>query len=67
MTIINNVRSICALALVSAALASGLPASPASAQNIFESLFGAPRGPSNAYADPNAHVNSFGRPVDPEV
>jgi len=70
VTITNNLRSICALALISAALAGVLPASPASAQNIFESLFGAPQRPagaSTAYADPNGQLNPFGRPVDPSA
>jgi hypothetical protein len=46
----------------------GLSASPASAQNFFESLFGrvSPHG-GNAYADPNQQFNPFGQRQEPRV
>jgi Protein of unknown function (DUF2865) len=64
----NNLRPIC-LALIAAALTTVLPPAPASAQGIFESLFGTPKraGASTAYADPNAHFNPFGGPTDPSA
>ena len=62
-------RSVGRLALIAAALAVAVPAVPASAQGLFETLFGRPRqapgGPSNSYADPNSQANPFGRPADP--
>ena len=44
-----------------------LSASPASAQNFFEALFGNRRfsPPGNAYADPNQPVNPFGQRQEP--
>jgi hypothetical protein len=60
-------RSVGRLALIAAALLVAL--STASAQGIFETLFGGPRrapaGPSNSYADPNSQFSLFGRPADP--
>jgi hypothetical protein len=52
-------RVLGGIALVAvAALAVALPVVPASAQGIFEALFGSPRrapaGPSSSYADPNS-------------
>jgi hypothetical protein len=67
----KNSRVLGGIALVAvAALAVALPAVPASAQGIFESLFGSPRrapgGPSSSYADPNSQFSLFGnRTADP--
>ena len=49
-------------------IGAGLSASPASAQNFFESLFGrfSPQG-GNAYADPNQQFNPFGQRQEPRV
>jgi hypothetical protein len=59
-------RPIYGAALVATALAVALPSVPASAQGIFESLFGSPKRTSApAYADPNPQFNLFGRPNDP--
>ena len=48
-------------------LGIGLAASPASAQNFFESLFGRMSPPGNAYADPNQQFNPFGQRAEPRV
>ena len=50
-----------------AVLGIGLAASPASAQNFFESLFGRMSPPGNAYADPNQQFNPFGQRSEPRV
>ena len=50
-----------------ALLGIGLAASPASAQNFFESLFGRMSPPGNAYADPNQQFNPFGQRSEPRV
>jgi Protein of unknown function (DUF2865) len=63
-------RPVSGLALVVlTALVVALPAAPASAQGVFNFLFGGPRqaspGPSTAYADPNASLNNpFGNRPD---
>ena len=57
-----------ALLAAIAVIGVGLSASPASAQNFFESLFGrfSPQG-GNAYADPNQQFNPFGQRQEPRV
>jgi len=57
-----------ALLAAIAIIGVGLSASPASAQNFFESLFGrySPQG-GNAYADPNQQFNPFGQRQEPRV
>src|SRR5581483_7165097 len=56
-----------ALLAAFALIAIMLPASPASAQNFFEALFGRRSWtpPANAYADPNRPVNPFGQRAEP--
>jgi hypothetical protein len=64
----SNMRPVFGIALVAAALAVALPTKPASAQGIFESLFGSPKRTSApAYADPNSQLTPFGRPADPNA
>jgi hypothetical protein len=63
--ILDSTRAVFGIALIAVATLA-LPTAPASAQGIFESLFGSPKRTSApAYADPNSQFNPFGRPADP--
>ena len=60
-------RGYRALLTAVAFIGAGLSASPASAQNFFEALFGRSSPPGNAYADPNQQFNPFGQRQEPRV
>ncbi len=61
-------RGYRALLAAVAFIGVGLSASPATAQNFFESLFGRISPPGgNAYADPNQQFNPFGQRQEPRV